>query len=326
MNYFTMKKRFLYIISAVAVIAALGFAASKISLPGAVSETKGTTASFNSTESVSASVTNEPTLSEKITEALSTAVLTTEKTTAVKETAAQTKTTTAVATTEGRTFPFTLPVPTIQFPDFRPETTTVAPITKPINGEYDPSCFDTSVFIGNSRFISFKNYGLAKNVYPVVGLNVDTVFTKYVAGSNVTVINELNGKNYEKVILMFGDNECGWPNQNVFIEKYAKVIAAVRERIPDAEIYLHAILPVSVNASATNEFGCNNTTINSLNVKIEQLAADEGIRFIPQPACLKAEDGTLIPEAASDGIHLNKKYSKIWIVSLADEIIYKTGG
>lgn len=330
-KYLTMKNKLIYIISAVAVIAALGFAASKISLPVAVSETtvtSGTTVSAESTKTVWQPLSTTTNLTEKITEALSTAIFSsTEKSTAAKETSVRTTASeTTVAATQGRTLPFTIPVPTIQIPDFRPETTTAAPITKPINGEYDSSCFDSTVFIGNSRFISFKNYGLAKNVYAVVGLNVDTVFTKTVAGSTVTVIDELNGKDFEKVVLMFGDNECGWSSYDSFVVKYSKVIAAVRERLPEAEIYLHAVLPVSVNASATNEFGCNNTNINALNTRIEQLAAKEGIHFIAQPEVLKAEDGTLIPEAASDGIHLNKKYAKTWIISLADKIIYKTGG
>jgi hypothetical protein len=93
----------------------------------------------------------------------------------------------------------------------------------------------------------------------------------------VTVIDELNGKDFEKVVLMFGDNECGWSSYDSFVVKYSKVIAAVRERLPKAEIYLHAVLPVSVNASATNEFGCNNTNINALNIRIEQLAAKEAL-------------------------------------------------
>lgn len=326
-NCLTMKNKFIYIISAVALISALVFAATKISLPSAVSETAKITASDKSTESGSSTVKNDTTLTETITEALSTAVFSTAKTTAAKETSVQAASSeTTVASTQGRTFPFTLPVPTILFPDFRPETSTAAPVTKPVNGEYDSSCFDSTVFIGNSRFISFKNYGLAKNVYAVVGLNVDTVFTKTVAGSTVTVIDELNGKDYEKVILMFGDNECGWSSYDSFVKKYSRVIEAVREKLPEAEIYLHAVLPVSVDASATNEFGCNNANINALNIRIEQLAADEEIGFIPQPDCIKAEDGTLIPEAASDGIHLNKKYAKIWIISLADRIVYKTGG
>lgn len=324
-----MKNKFIYIISALAVIAALGFAASKFSLPTAVSETTKSTASSETTQTVSHQVSAATTLTEKITQTLSTEMFSTEKTTVSKRPVSQSesaKPVTTFATTQGRTLPFTIPVPTIQFPDFRPETTTAAPVTKPVNGEYDSSCFDSTVFIGNSRFISFKNYGLAKNVYAVVGLNVDTVFTKSVAGSTVTVIDELNGKDYQKVVLMFGDNECGWSSYDSFVKKYSEVIAAVRERLPDAEIYLQAVLPVSVDASATNEFGCNNANINALNLRIEQLAADEGVQFIPQPDCLKAADGTLIPEAASDGIHLNKKYAKLWIISLADKIIYKTGG
>lgn len=317
-----MKKKFIYILCAVAIIASLSFAASKIFLPNAVSETAASSAA--STVEVT-----KPTLTQLITEALTQAVSVSKSTTKkLESTAAQTQTTAAAETqtsTKAETAKvpdttfFNIQIPTLPLPDFRPETTTeVKPSTTA--AQVDCSCFDNCVFVGNSRFISLKNYGLAKNVYSVVGLNVDTVFTKSVSGSSVPVIDELNGKSYEKIFLMFGDNECGWPNQNVFIQRYSKVIAAVRERIPDAEIYLHAILPVSAEASESSQFGCNNPNINELNKKIKQLAADEGVNFIDQPACLKDANGALYPEAASDGIHLNKTYSKKWLNSLANEI------
>ncbi len=185
----------------------------------------------------------------------------------------------------------------------------------------DFSCFDNTVFIGNSRFVPFKNYGLCKNVYAVVGLTVDTIFTKSASGNGVPVIDELYGKDFEKVILMLGDNECGWPNQDIFIERYAKVIDAIRQRIPDADIIIQAVLPISAEASAKNEFGCNNNAINSLNTKIKQLCADEEILFLEQPSCLKGADGTLLSGAASDGIHLNKNYAEIWLDYL-DKILF----
>lgn len=177
----------------------------------------------------------------------------------------------------------------------------------------DFSCFDNTVFIGNSRFVPFKNYGLCKNVYAVVGLTVDTIFTKSASGNGVPVIDELYGKNYDKIILMLGDNECGWPNQDIFIERYAKVVDAIRQRIPDADIIIQAVLPISAEASAKNDFGCNNNAINSLNAKIKQLCADEEILFLEQPSCLKGSDGALLSDAASDGIHLNKNYAEIWL-------------
>ena len=317
------NNKYIFLLCGIALVIILGVQFSKHYLPNAISES--TTVTISETKSTS----EKPAVTEIITQIITEIITTKEKTTKAHTTekssssvqtekAIQTMTPTTKKANELKipTVP-DIQIPTIKLPDLIPTTAELTTQKK----KNDLSCFDNSVFLGNSRFISFKNYGLAKNVYSIVGLNVDTVFTKSVSGSNITVINELNGKKYEKVILMFGDNECGWPNQNVFIEKYSKVIAAVRERIPNAEIYLHAILPVSAEASAKSDFGCNNQTINSLNVKIKQLAADEGVKFIEQPSCLKGPDGALLPQAASDGIHLNKKYSVIWLEYLADTII-----
>ncbi|MBQ2973407.1 MAG: hypothetical protein IJE19_03555 [Clostridia bacterium] len=319
-----MKNKNIFILCGVALIIILGFSVSKTALTNAVSENTTSTiqsesqSKFEKSSTALTQVITELTSKMFTTEALS---VNNETTLRITEKKTEKEDITTIENTKQAkpTSPvFPIQIPTIKIPGIIPLTT--ASQTKSSDPK-DLSCFDNSVFIGNSRLISFKNYGLAKNVYSVVGLNVDTVFTKSVSGSNVTVINELNGKDYEKVILMFGDNECGWPNQNIFIQRYSKVIAAVKEKIPNAKIYLHSVLPVSAETSAKNEFGCNNETINSLNQKIKQLAADEGVEFIEQPSCLKDADGALLPEAASDGIHLNKKYSEIWLNYLAETII-----
>lgn len=186
--------------------------------------------------------------------------------------------------------------------------------------DMDYSCFDDCAFIGNSRVLDLKNYGLAENVYASVGLTVDTVFTEKASGSSVVIIDELKGKHFKKVFLMFGDNECGWPNTSVFIKRYAKVIAAVRERVPDAEIYLQSVLPISRAADAKNEYGCNNAAINKVNEAIKQLAKDEGVRYINPAVSMTDSQGFLPDEAASDGVHLRKKYCRIWLNYLADNM------
>lgn len=186
--------------------------------------------------------------------------------------------------------------------------------------DMDYSCFDDCAFIGNSRVLDLKNYGLAKNVYASVGLTVDTVFTEKASGSSVVIIDELKGKHFKKVFLMFGDNECGWPNTSVFIKRYAKVIAAVRERVPEAEIYLQSVLPISRAADAKNEYGCNNAAIKKVNEAIKQLAKDEGVHYINPAASMTDSQGFLPDEAASDGVHLRKKYCRIWLNYLADNM------
>lgn len=186
--------------------------------------------------------------------------------------------------------------------------------------DMDYSCFDDCAFIGNSRVLDLKNYGLAENVYASVGLTVDTVFTEKASGSSVVIIDELKGKHFKKVFLMFGDNECGWPNTSVFIKRYAKVIAAVRERVPEAEIYLQSVLPISRAADAKNEYGCNNAAIKKVNEAIKQLAKDEGVHYINPAASMTDSQGFLPDEAASDGVHLRKKYCRIWLNYLADNM------
>jgi len=181
--------------------------------------------------------------------------------------------------------------------------------------DMDYSCFDDCAFIGNSRVLDLKNYGLAENVYASVGLTVDTVFTEKASGSSVVIIDELKGKHFKKVFLMFGDNECGWPNTSVFIKRYAKVIAAVRERVPEAEIYLQSVLPISRAADAKNEYGCNNAAIKKVNEAIKQLAKDEGVRYINPAASMTDSQGFL-----PDGVHLRKKYCRIWLNYLADNM------
>ncbi len=185
-------------------------------------------------------------------------------------------------------------------------------------GVYDYSCFDNCAFLGNSRVLALKTYSLVKNVYGAVGLTVDTVFTKSAPGSSVPVIDELNGKHFDKIFVLFGDNECGWPNTEVFIERYVKVVNAVKERVPEAEIYIQSILPVSKHEDDTSKYGCSNQRINELNVKIKEMAIRENVKYINPAEALKDSYGRLPDDAASDGVHLNKKSCIIWLNYLVE--------
>lgn len=293
--------KLIYTVIAVVIIAVMTFFALEIIFPKAHSDTKNTTKQSLSSSSV---VTETESETVTITKSSTVTVITTTvikpvetKPAVTNTTAANTSATTAVNTTSA-------PV----------KTTTSTHIAD------DFGVFDNCAFIGNSRVIALKNYGLVKNAYAVVGLTVDTIFTKSVAGSTVPVIDELWGKDFEKVFIMLGDNECGWGNKDIFINRYSKVIDAVKERIPDAEIYLQSVLPVSESASASNPFGVTNDNINKLNVKIEKLAADYGIHYINPASALMNSDGALPDDAASDGIHLNKKYCKIWLTYIIDNV------
>jgi hypothetical protein len=177
--------------------------------------------------------------------------------------------------------------------------------------------FSKSAFLGNSRVLSIENYGFAKNVYGKVGLNVDTVFTENCEGSSVPVIDELKGKDFKNIYIMFGDNECGWGSMDVFVKHYKKVIDAVRERVPGATIYLISVLPISESTSAKNEYGYNQGAINNVNKLIKKLASDEGLTYIDAASAIVNSKGYLPDEASTDGCHLGKEYTRKWLAYVA---------
>lgn len=193
------------------------------------------------------------------------------------------------------------------------EAETARPAPVYLGEDYDyAQTFENCAFIGNSRIEDFRNYGIAGHVFASVGLTVDKVFTSKSSGSSRVIIDELYGGSYDKVFIYLGDNECGWPNLDIFTERYKKVVDAVLDRQPSAQVYIVSILPISQHASSTNKNGCTNENIKAANAHLMQLAQEEGVTYLDVASHIMTGSGTLPDEAANDGIHLNKKYCTIW--------------
>ncbi len=187
--------------------------------------------------------------------------------------------------------------------------------SKPPVSNTNASVFDDMVFLGNSLIDDLYTYGGAGNAdfYFRIGLTVKTVFTKPMATGSVPVIDELNNKSYGKVLLMFGENELGWSYPSVFIQEYGKVIDGVRQRQPNATVYVQSILPVSKAVSNKNQNQINNTRINQYNAMLKDLAKQKGAVYLDVASVMKDSQGNLPDNAAPDGVHPNKKYCLKWL-------------
>ncbi len=86
---------------------------------------------------------------------------------------------------------------------------------------------------------------------------VDNIFTKEVVKGadrqNHTIIEMMGQKTYGKIYIMLGMNELGWAYDNIFIERYGKLIDTIKEKQPQADIYIQSILPVSLKKSQNDE-------------------------------------------------------------------------
>lgn len=193
---------------------------------------------------------------------------------------------------------------------------TPSPIFTPFpGGTADQSVFDNCAFVGNSLFEALHAYGVVTHgsFFTTVGLNINTVYTETSTHGSIPVIDELNTGSYIGVMLMFGQNELGWPDINVFIRKYADLIRDVKSRQPNARVFVTGMPPITKALSDRNEGGITNENISYINSLLEILASQFGYcRYIAVPSGMYDASGALPSAASGDGIHLNMTYSRIW--------------
>lgn len=182
--------------------------------------------------------------------------------------------------------------------------------------------FSGVALFGNSQVDGFHIYNSlpgADCLYRV-GLNVKSAFEKPMLGEEKPVIDKLAEKQYTDIFLTFGENELGWKYPDIFIEDYRKLLKAVRERQPDAKLYIQSVLPVSAEVSQKNEDNTNNTRIRQYNELLRKLAEDESVTYVDVAAAVQDADGNLPKEAATDGIHPGKNYNKKWADLIAQHV------
>lgn len=178
--------------------------------------------------------------------------------------------------------------------------------------------FADAVFIGDSRTEGLQiNTGLTTARFlSAKGLMVDTALKNNViklkSGSKGTVIDGLKEGTYNRVYVMFGMNELGWPYLDVFTSRYEKLIAEIKKVQPNATIYVQSILPVTKEKSDEDSI-YNNKNISKFNKAIKDMADKNGYIYLDVASALKDSNSALPSNASSDGVHLNKEYSQKWL-------------
>ena len=201
-----------------------------------------------------------------------------------------------------------------QKPEEKPE--------KPASPAPTVTDFSDVALLGNSYIDGFYIYNSlpgADCLYRV-GLNVKTAFEKPMLGERIPVIDKLLEKQYAYIFLTFGENELGWQYPEIFIEDYRKLIETVRDRQPNAKLYIQSILPVSAEVSRKNEDNTNNERIREYNELLRALAQEMQISYLDAAGAMQDAEGNLPADAATDGIHPGQAYNKKWADLIAQQV------
>lgn len=116
-----------------------------------------------------------------------------------------------------------------------------------------------------------------------------------------------------RIFINIGTNDIGTPGYKleVLLEKYERILALIRERLPETEINMLAYYPVNeVDRLSVGEWvkyqfiTRTNENIRIANEALEKLAAKMGCRFLNVNQGLTDESGRLKKEYTVEGIHM----------------------
>ena len=142
--------------------------------------------------------------------------------------------------------------------------------------------------------------------------HVDDYYDKKISGSDRFVIDEIKDRGYDIIILMVGINDVYLYEDDQWLDGYRDLIAAVRERAPDAQIYLHAMLPTNDQVQKTSGYSSANADIQARNQLLKGLAEEEGLPYIDAAVVVGDSSGYLNADLTTDGIHMTAEGCKIW--------------
>ncbi len=175
--------------------------------------------------------------------------------------------------------------------------------------------FADALFIGNSRTQGFQLYSGVSNTtyYASKGLTVSGALSKAIVeenGQTLTIEQALSNHTFAKVYIMLGINEAGMDKQ-AFHDRYLQLVQMVKEKQPNAIIYLQSVIPVSETRNAKGDT-INNANVQAMNEKIQQVAQECQAYYLDVASAVTSGAGVLPAVASPDGVHLGTTYVNVW--------------
>lgn len=161
------------------------------------------------------------------------------------------------------------------------------------------------VFFGDSH----TAYGDWQHVYP----DVKSINLGYI-GEDVKGmlrrVEAIAAVHPKKVFLMAGINGLQQQSLSDFEYWYSALVDAIQRDVPDAELYIESILPVTGYSDY-----CDNAKIREANVIVRKIAEERGLTYVDIYGAY-AKDGALPNAMSYDGLHLTNEAYSIWYTEI----------
>ncbi len=187
------------------------------------------------------------------------------------------------------------------------------------HGPVDDDYFNDALFVGDSRMVGLSEYceplDTRADFYVKKALTIYNLLDgkpiRSFDGTQKSLWEVLDEKQYGKIYIMVGINEIGVGNSEYFKDAYEQVVDRIREVQPDALIFINSIMHVSQAKSDTDSL-YNNTNINARNDAIASLADNIHIYYLNINEAVDDENGALRSDITFDDIHLKGSCYEPW--------------
>ena len=188
----------------------------------------------------------------------------------------------------------------------------------------DESYFDDALFIGDSRTDGLRLYcpiGQA-SYFCTTGMTIFDVYEETAPNKDLveqTLEEMLAEKQFGKIYITLGLNELA-RKDIVLKAEFQLVINKLRKTQPEAKIYLHAIMPLGKEKSASETY-FSMERIASFNQMLLGVAEDMDCEYLDAAEVFAGEDGYLREELSFDGCHLYARNYWMWAEFLCQNAV-----
>lgn len=185
--------------------------------------------------------------------------------------------------------------------------------------------FADACFIGDSRTVGISQYAgidnatfLCKTSLSIYDYEKPKITYE---DTKMSIHDILSEKQFAKIYLMVGINECGTGTPESFYERYRDVVMDIRRLQPDALIFIQGNLFVTQQKSEDGD-SITNENIAARNNLIATLANQRDTFYIDINESSLCDNGALVSDYTWDQVHVKAQYYPIWKDFLLHHAIY----
>ena len=198
----------------------------------------------------------------------------------------------------------------------------------------EDSWFADAVFLGDSRTEGLQLYsGITSGTFfwewGMSVFKIDDAAHRKVSvnGEKMTLMEALSTGTWNKVYIMMGINDLGYPAAS-YQKALGEMVDRVREIQSGAVIYLQTMPPINDAMAQENglAYYVNTENVNAFNEAIVQVAKEKEVVLLDTASCLTDSQGQLTAEMSSDGVHFKRAGYETWLDYLKSHTLSEEAG